>query len=280
MKTIKWLALSALFLGVLFTACKKDEDTQLTQAETQQMIVASEDQTVSEDFYEDVDYQVDWAIETRDGGGTGLPDCPVVTIEPADGSYPRTITIDFGDGCNGGLDGRFRKGQIIINQSAAFHVEGAVRVATLQDYFVDDAHIEGTRTWVNEGFDAQGNVTFSRTVEGGKITFPDGSQSTWQSNYTLMQVEGGGTPLILLDNVFETTGSGSGVNRNGKAYTVEITSPLVKKRICVWIVAGAIELTVDGKTVSLDYGNGICDNKATLTLPNGTQHEILVRRWW
>lgn len=278
MKTIKWLALSALFSGVLFTACKKDEDTQLTQTETQQLIVAGEDQAVSEDFYEDVDYQVDWVIETRDGGGS-FPDCPTVSVDPIDGSFPRTITIDFGDGCEG-PDGRIRKGQIIVTQSAAFYVQGAIRVATLQDFYIDDAHIEGTRTWVNEGFDAEGNVTFTRTVEGGKITFPDGSEASWQSSYTLTQVEGGGTPLILLDNAFEITGDGNGVNRNSKAYTVEITTPLLKKRVCPWVVSGAIELTVDGKTVSLDYGNGICDRKAILTLPNGTQHEILVRRWW
>ncbi len=278
MKTIKWLALSALSLGVLFTACKKDEDTQLTQEQTQQIVVSGEDQATSEDLFEDVDYQADLAIETLDGGGA-FPDCPTVTVVPADGSFPRTITIDFGDSCEG-PDGRIRSGQIVVTQSAAFFVDGAVRVATLQDYHVDDAHIEGTRTWVNEGFDDQGNVTFSRTVEGGKITFPDDSQASWQSAYFLTQVEGGSTPLILLDNVFEVSGSGSGVNRNGKAYTVEITTPLLKKRICPWVVSGAIELTVDGKTVSLDYGNGTCDRKAMLTLPNGVQHEILIKRWW
>lgn len=278
MKIFKSLAFSALFLGLLFTACKKEEDNQLTQAETQQIVAAGQDQATAEDLFDDVDYQVDWAIDTRGGGGT-FPDCPTVTLEPADGSYPRTLTIDFGDGCTG-LDGRTRKGQIIVTQSAAFHVAGATRVATLQNFYVDDAHIEGTRTIINQGFDAQGNITFTRTVEGGKITYPDGSQASWQSSYTLTQVEGGNTPLILLDNVFEITGTGSGVTRNGKEYSVAVTSPLVKRRICAWVVSGVLELTLNSKTVTLDYGNGVCDRKAILTLPNGEQREILVRRWW
>ncbi len=278
MKNIQVFALAALLLGVLFTACKKDEDKELTQATTAQLIAAGEDQATAEDLYEDVDYQVDWAIEMRNGGGS-FPDCPTITMTPADGSYPRTLVIDFGDGCEG-PNGRIRKGQIVVQQSAAWHVPGAVRTATLQDFHVDDAHIEGTRTLENLGFDAQGNITFTRTVTGGKVTYPNGSTATWESNCLLTQVEGGSTPFILLDNAFEITGNGSGVNRNGKAYTVEITTPLLKKRICPWVVSGVISLSAEGKTLTLDYGSGTCDRKAILTLPNGAQHEILIRRWW
>ncbi|MBI5916825.1 MAG: hypothetical protein HY842_15730 [Bacteroidetes bacterium] len=270
MKIFKLLAMATLLVGVLFTACKKDEDTVQSQ-----QIMAAEDQTTANDLYEDVDEQVDDAIETRGGGGST---CPTVTLDPADGSYPRIMTIDFGtDGCVG-PDGRTRKGQIVVELTDTITNDGAVRTATFVDFYVDDAHLEGTRTLINEGTDANGNRTFSRTVVGGKITFPNGEVATWEANHVMTQVEGGNT-AALIDNVWEITGGATGVTRNGKAFTTEIVTPLVKKRACPWTVSGTKTLTVDTKTVTIDYGNGICDRKATVTLPNGTVKEILIR-WW
>lgn len=106
------------------------------------------------------------------------------------------------------------------------------------------------------------------------------SDFQWESNQTLTQTDGGQTPLILLDNEFEITGDANGTNRNGEEYTVEITSPIVKKKNCRWFVSGVVELVVDNKTLSLDYGNGICDQVGDLTLPNGQVVQIQVRRSW
>lgn len=276
MKTFKLLIIAALMLGLFFTACKKEE-TSTNDLQSEQM-VTSLDQTTADDLYEDVDTQVDDAIETRGGGDpTG---CPVITISPADGSYPRTMTIDYGtDGCTG-PGGRIRKGQIVVTLSDTLIQVGATRTVTFVDFYVDDAHVEGVRTWVNEGFDVNGNITIGRTVAGGKITFPNGDVVTWDADHTMTQVAGGNTPFILLDNVFEIAGGSSGVNRNGKAYTMEITTPLIKKFGCPWFVSGVKNLTVENKTVTIDYGTGDCDNKAIVTLPNGTQHEIVIKKWW
>lgn len=276
MRTIMKLAFSALFLGILFTACQKDETTT-NDLSTDQM-VASLDQATADDLIEDVDVQVDDAIETRGGGNSG--GCPVITFSPNDGSYPRTITIDYGtDGCPG-PGGRIRKGQIVVTLSDTLIQPGATRTVNFVDFYIDDAHVEGVRTWTNQGFDVNGNITIHRTVVGGKITFPNGDIVTWDADHTMTQVQGGNTPLILLDNVFEITGGSTGVNRNGKAWTVTITQPLVKKTGCPWFVSGVKSLTVDGKTVSIDYGSGNCDNKAVVTLPNGNQHEIVIKKWW
>ncbi|MBI1225081.1 MAG: hypothetical protein GC192_07560 [Bacteroidetes bacterium] len=267
---MKWLLASTLTLGLFFTACQKDEDTTIQS----EQIMAAEDQTAANDLYEDVDEQVDIAVETRGGGGT----CPTVTIDPADGSYPRTMTIDFGtDGCTG-PDGRVRKGQIVVSLTDSLSNTGAVRTATFVDFYVDGAHLEGTRTLTNQGPNADGNLTFSRTVVGGKITFPNDESATWEANHQITLVQGGNTNTPL-DNVWETTGSSSGVNRNGKAFSTEIVTPLVRKRACPWVVSGTKTLTVDGKTLTIDYGDGTCDRKATVIGPNGGTRQILIR-WW
>jgi len=274
MKTIKWLFSTVLFLGLFLTACNKDSTTDLTASS--QQLTASEDQTTATNIYEDVDDQVDESIETRGGGAN---DCPIVTVEPNDGSYPRTVTIDYGtDGCEG-PNGRIRKGQIVVTVSDTMSNEGAVRTVTFVDFSIDDAQIEGTKTLTNLGYDDNGNVTFHRTVTGGQITFPNGDVATWEADHTLTQVAGGGTPFFI-DDIFQITGGSSGVNRNGKAYTVEIITPLVRKKSCPWIVAGVKSLTIEDKTVTINYGEGECNAKAIVTLPNGTQHVIFIHKWW
>lgn len=271
MKIMKWLLTATTAFALLFTACKKDEETTIPT----EQLVAAEDQTAANDLYEDVDEQVDEAIETRGGDPT---ECPTVTIVPADGSYPRTMTIDFGtDGCVG-VDGRVRKGQIVVNLTDTLTNAGAVRTATFVDFFVDDAQLEGTRTLTNEGPDGDGNLGFSRTVTGGKITYPNGQSATWEANHVLTQTAGGST-IVRLDDESEVTGGATGVNRNGKPFTTEIVTPLLRKRTCRWVVSGLKNLSIDGKTLTIDYGNGDCDRKAIVTGPNGNTREIVIR-WW
>jgi hypothetical protein len=279
MNTFKWISATVLLLALTFTACRLDKnDNNLDEGFTEKITVSSEDQSTAENYFQDAEDQEDWVIETRDGGGA-FTGCPTVTFVPDDGTFPRTITIDFGDGCEG-PNGRIRKGKIILNQSDAIWVEGAVRTATFEDFFVDDVQLQGLRTIVNEGEDAEGNLIFSRKVQDGKVTFPNGKFTTWDSNYLLTQTAGGQTPNILSDNVFEVTGTASGINRNGNAFTATIDQPLLKNKSCLWVSSGLITLSVDSRTLTLDYGSGTCDNKATLTLPNGTQREINIRRWW
>ncbi|MCF8247118.1 MAG: hypothetical protein K9J37_19115 [Saprospiraceae bacterium] len=276
MKMTKLIFSSALVMGFVFTNCTKDESTT-DQAATQQMVAASEDNSTAEDLYQNVDDQVDVVVEARGGGGGA---CPTVTVDPSWDMFPRTVTIDFGtDGCTG-PDGRIRKGQIVVVQTAEWWVPDAERTTTFIGFSVDGAQLEGTATLVNQGYDANGNITLTRTVAGAKITFPNDDVTTWETQQQLTQIEGGGTPLILLDNVFEFTSISSGINRNGQAFTVETITPLVKHKLCPWLVSGIIQLDVAGKTLQLDYGNGNCDKFGTLTLPNGASLIIEVRRTW
>lgn len=279
MKTIQRFSIAILLFSLSFTACQKEEpQPELTEETTQQMIVASEDNSTAEDLFQSIEDESDLVIENRGGGSN--PDCPTVTVTPSWDEFPRTVIIDFGtDGCVG-ADGRTRMGTITVHQTAAWWVEDAIRTTTFTDFSVDGAQVEGMATLVNEGYDANGNVTFSRKVEGAKITFPNGDVTTWESEQLLTQVEGGSTPLILLDNSYLFTGTASGVNRNGKTYSVETTSPLLKKKVCPWLVSGIIELEVDGHLLTLDYGNGECDKYGNLTLPNGDIIQIELRRVW
>ncbi len=262
------LLIGLLIAGILYLpACKKDDATDAD-------VLTSEDVAALEDLSAEIDQAVDVAIEERGGSGT----CPTVTLAQPWGTWPNTITIDYGTtGCTGPNGEHLLKGKIIVTQTAEMFTAGAQRTKTFDNFYVDDVRVEGTKTWKNNGKDASGNWSFTRTATDMKLTYPDGTFTTWNHTHTATLVQGGATPTHW-DNVWNITGNSSGTNRNGKAFSATITEPLVKRGNCRWIVQGTIQFTRDGKTSTLDFGNGTCDRFARLTLPNGEEVVVRLRR--
>lgn len=262
------LLLSALFVGIIaFNACKKSDDANDADINTAEVLATNED------FSEEIDFAADVAIEDR--GGSSV--CPVVTLAQPWGTWPNTITIDYGtDGCAGPNGQHILKGKIIITQTDGMFAAGAERSKTFDNFYVDDVKVEGTKSWKNNGTDAAGDWSYTKNADM-TLTYDDGTSTTWAHTHTSTLVQGGNT-LTHWDNVWSTTGSSSGVNRNGVAYTSTIVEPLIKKATCRWISEGKIEFTRDGNTSSLDFGDGTCDRFGTLTTANGDTFTIRLRR--
>ncbi len=75
------------------------------------------------------------------------------------------------------------------------------------------------------------------------------------------------------DPITYVFGTASGVNRQGRAFTLNIpsTTPLVKRKSCQFVQKGIMDLTPDGfKTRTVDFGNGTCDDDATFTVNGNT----------
>ncbi len=269
----KLLCLSLLTLAIigLFSACEREQtDIPLLDA-----ITTSEDVLAVQDVMEDNDAEIDERFEFRSGPGG----CPTVTVTPEGNAFPKTIIIDYGaTGCTGPR-GRLRQGQIRVQQSAPMSQAGASRTITFNNFRVDGALVEATITLTNSAVDAQGNITLNRNVTNGRITYPNGQTATWTSAHVIRQTAGGNTPNPN-DNAWEVTGAMSGVNRRGTSFEVAITQPLIKAAGCNWIVSGVKVFSVGNQTRTLDYGNGACDNDATLTLANGRTRTVRIRGWW
>ncbi|MEN0004480.1 MAG: hypothetical protein AAF798_10060 [Bacteroidota bacterium] len=263
--------------ALTLVACNKEDQVSVEDA-----ITTSEDLATVQNIVQDTEDEIDAIVETTELETT--PDlttneCPVVTVTPEDGSFPRTVTIDYGtEGCEGPR-GRLRKGQIIITQTDLLRVAGAVRTVTFSDFSIDEVALEGTKTITNNGLNDAGQPSLSREVSGAQITYPDGLQVSWEALHTLTQIGGVGT-LPLIDNVFTIEGGSSGVNRNGVAFSATITTPLTKSKNCEWIESGVKEYTFGDRTRTLDYGAGSCENLATATFANGTTRTVRIRAWW
>lgn len=276
---MKKLLLGLGLLSLILTACNQEDTQELIVEET----ITSEDMALSENAALDAIDVTDEQLETLEDGYTGLTadsrsGCVEITLENPWGIFPNTITLDFGDGCTG-PKGRTRSGKIIINVSDTLKNPGAVRTLSFEDYFVEEVQVSGSIVRTNEGLNSLNQPHHSRSTDI-QLAFPDGKTASWSGVQTATLVEGMDTPF-LFDNVFEITGSTSGVNRNGTPFTTTIEDPLVKKVGCPWIVSGIRVLTVNDKTRTLDYGDGSCDNKATVTFANGMTKEIIIhKKWW
>lgn len=200
--------------------------------------------------------------------------CAEITVTPNDSTYPKTITIDFGDGCIC-ADGKFRKGAVIIHLTAPIRRPGAVATITLRNFYLNRAHIEGTKTISN--LSENGNIKFTVQVVGGRVTLPNGRGYAYQSLKYVKQIAGGST-AICRDDVFTVEGRSETEFNNGLRIVLNTESPLVKKVVCPWISNGLLKIKINNRVLFLNYGapnNGDCDNKAMLTWNDGNNQRLI-----
>jgi hypothetical protein len=201
--------------------------------------------------------------------------CFTITVTPKErGVFPKTVTLDFGAGCE--MNGHVRKGKIITVYSGPLHKPGNKAMTEFDGYYVDGRKIEGRHQIENTTTPGANNRQFTRTYTK-KITSADGqSWKSWAGTTIMTQVEGNGTPLWPVDDVFQITGTRNGQSSNGRTWVAEVTNPLVKAFTCRWISKGILKISINDNTGVLDFGNGSCDNEATLTV-NGATRTIKLR---
>ncbi len=284
--------LSVLFL---FSCQKETSSTSSTSAAVteEQATTYSDESTQTEASFDDAeDVSMTAATEESNASTAGrseganryfptfeelrlrLGPCATITIVPNDSTYPKTITIDFGDGCVC-ADGKFRKGAIILYLTGPIRRSGSVLTITFRNFYLNRAHIEGTKIISNlsEG----GNIKFTVQVLDGRVTFPSGRGYSYESFKYVVQIEGGGTPIVR-DDVYRIEGRSSTRFNNGVTVNLNTETPLIKKVVCPWISDGVLKIKINDRVLFLDYGapnNGDCDNLALLTWNNGNNHRLI-----
>ncbi len=289
-----WRSLGIACMGssLLFAACSKSNTNQSTGT-----IPAQNQTTVSAEMqanasFDDVFLNVIGVDKSVAVGGTGVfsanrqssanqreGTCYAVSwnFVNQNDSFPVNITVDFGSGCTG-WDGRVRKGKINTVYSKPLWINGATATSTFTDYSVNDVKVEGTHTLTNLSTNSQ--LIFGVAINEGKLTGTDGSSITWTVTRTFTQKEGWNTLFDATDDLYTIVSQGNGsISKNGTVYNWSGYNivPLEKRATCQWISKGiqAIEGST-GAQATLDFGNGDCDNKASITV-NGASVEISLR---
>lgn len=210
------------------------------------------------------------------GGG-----CPEPWIDPTDtmDGFPVTLWLYFGKDDNGdgyyeisctGNDGKKRQGEIKAVFSAPWNNVNASVTMDLINYYVNSIKYEGKITVT------RGNGTFSQTVVNGKCS-SSGWSIQWNSSRTITTLLGDSANVF--DDVCLISGNANGVDRNGKTFDVLIdpSSPIRREIGCPYIVSGKQTLKPEGKKDRvIDFGDGTCDNKATLII-DGNKFEFTLK---
>jgi hypothetical protein len=189
-----------------------------------------------------------------------ISSCIEVNITPQNNTWPKTLTINFGEGCTTGEV--TRKGRIIAVLSDRFQHAGAHITLTFENFEINGRKIEGTQTITNNGPNAAGIITYTHEIPSLRIS-SDGKAISFLSMNTIEWIEGSAT-VAPADDVFAISGRSSGVNSEREEFASEIVSPLIRKLACTYIVSGSNLIRSGGSEMTMDYGTGDCDNKAVL----------------
>lgn len=271
-------ALVAIVSASVFSSCRKrDKD------EKDNDTAAAADQSLASTTVNDM---TNIADEAGKGNSTTtssfrtdestaiLSSCSVITFDTL--AAAKTITVNFGTNnclCN---DNRYRRGGLIISFTGRYRDSLTVITVTPQNYFVNDNQVTGSKTITNKGhnsahhlvYDINANIQIIKANGGGTISW----QSTRQREWTA-----GESTLIWTDDMYSITGNASGTTSNGNSFNSVITSPLIRNMAFGCrrhFTQGKLEHTPGGKaTRYIDYGNGACDDQATVTI-NGNVYPI------
>jgi hypothetical protein len=146
---------------------------------------------------------------------------------------------------------------------------------SFDNFYVDNIHVEGeytrTRTWTNANGNPEAETQFDFT-----LTWPNGDSAVRQGTRTREWIEGYDTRTHT-DDVFLITGNWHIERRNGDEYDITVLTPLRREMSCTWIVSGTMEIIKNGARFVLDFGDGTCDDEATLTLPNGQTRTVYLQ---
>jgi hypothetical protein len=270
MKRIKLILGLAVFIffAINFQGCKKDninlEDNNISQ-----------DDAYAESTYENVSDMTDEAYDIKTGDNLKafpgnrifLSECATVTLDTT--VFPRVMTIDFGEENCLCIDGKYRRGKILISFTGRYRHAGTVITTTFDNFFVNDKSVGGTKVVTNMGLNENNNMYFTIEVQG-IIQREDGNSFTWNSSRVREWIQGADTHNRW-DDIYLITGTANGTRPNGLTWDREIIIPLRVELACRFIVSGSIELRPEGRPVRLlDFGNGDCDNEATVTVNGET----------
>ncbi len=244
-----WIMSLSLVLVAVYTGCKKKTIDTDTSSATDNASAENSFSTVFRSTNENSD-----SVAVRSN-------CPNIMITTTTIThYPKTLTIDYGStGCNG------YKGSYSAVFTGPFKTVGSKITITYNNYYDGEYKIDAqSHTITNTGVSSAGNPVYTISVVNGTLTSSSGT-STWNANRSIEWTVGSNTPLG--DDVFLISGTTSGTSAKGVAYSTVVNTPLKIATGCDYIESGVLTLTPQsGDSRVIDFGNGTCDNQATVTI--------------
>ena len=271
-----------LFIGLsltLLVSCNNDETTPSFSSED---IEDANLDAIEDSYFDDGDDLVEEAFTSSDqdlSGGRVSTDERLIcaTLTRTGTKSEGSLRVDFGDGCTGPR-GNVRSGAIVVTHTGDWRNAGSKWTFEYENYFVNGVQLEGERT-VTIISATDSLVVSNVTLVGGKITWPDGLVATREVKH---RREHERHENHLLDRLI-IYGTAQGNFRNGRGYSIEILERLIYRRACgaegVIIPVSGVKLIKHGdRELTVDYGDGSCDNIVLLTNKDGQSYRYEVKK--
>jgi len=264
--------------SLFFISCEKNNDVELTEPISDADAIAVVE---SDDLSDDISNVVDDYLMENEGMSSKSESeaktsdiLPCVTKTIVISGTTKTVTLDFGEGCEL-PNGNILSGKIIMSYVVDTDVASFMVTYTFENFFFNDISVEGENSLVRTRANNNGNPESTLTIDM-KVTWPDGVFASRKGTKIREWIEGSDTRTFG-DNVFLITGNWTATFKNGTVVAANITTPLRREMACRFIVSGAVELQKNDRTGILDFGDGSCDNVATFTNENGESREITLK---
>ena len=271
------LSIIAITGIICLSSCKKkdmsEKDTDTSSASDQSLASSSVNDLTNISDEAGRNYSVS-SFRTADANGLLATSCAIITVDTL--SATKTITVNFGATnciCN---DGRNRRGSIILSFNGKYRDSLTVITVNPVNYFVNDNQVSGTKTITNKGHNAANHLVYEISANMTIVKANGAGTISWSSVRQREWIAGEST-LIWSDDIYSITGSASGTSASGNSFSSIITSPLIRNMSLACrkhFIQGILEHTPNGKaTRIINFGNGACDDQATVTI-NGNTYTI------
>ncbi len=251
------LTLSSL---LLFTSCKKNNnavDTETVEA------VIDADNAAAEGIV--------LAQENSGEGKAALANsCRTVTREIDTVNKTITVTIEFNGTCDDGIQ---RSGKMTIVADLGWRINPLNKSVTITyENFTRGRRIfNGTISYslnvVVNPTDSTKAIVWTTQMQDFSITFPDSTSITLSGTKNIEFERGFFTFWDKTDDILKINAQVEGTNRKGENFTA-VSEDIIIKRNCNFFfpISGTKTISFDdGRTYTIDFGDGSCDRIYTVT---------------
>jgi hypothetical protein len=279
---MKKIFIPIIALTISFFACDKinNEDNNIESGLTDTELSVVADDLANEALIENINQTVDEELLNLDKANyqtqnlksfsSNLAICMTITVDKPDTAiFPKIITIEYAkEGCSDVINGDTitKKGKIFVTVTGRYFKTGSERTMSFEEFYINDVKIEGTRVLKNMGLNLKNNMYWTISIKDGKLIYGDTSEITFESE-RIREWVNNGTPLVIADDYFLITGSWAGTTMEDKKFEKNISDTIRKNFGCPYFVKGKMDFVINNAkdTLSINFGNGICDKKATIS---------------
>jgi hypothetical protein len=276
MKTNSILKITFLFAIILFASCTKDNNDLANAFTTEDLQTNAKLDQVANDLSDIIDDQY---FTENPAGKTIAPTesnllPPCVTVTRTFTSTTWTRTINFGTTGCAMPNGAILRGIIRVSGVLPYSTSNYVITYTFDGFRYNDFLVQGNRTITRSlGTSTYQVNTHPICVMDMNMTFTNSRGIFTRVGTRTRECIEGYTTAIWTDNVYVITGNWTTTFPNGNVHSNAIsnTTPLRVRLNCDYrVVSGTVNITRPNHTAVLDYGNGTCDNIATISIDGGT----------